>query len=132
MVGSRSTNHHGGIFVLSFVCMLISVALRGAWNILATIAEGRTGTPRFVHVMNYLLCASVVALFMYFKWPWVAVVVSWINAVMVVRGIFPWESHNLIGALQQFKLDVLFFIAAHAGVASYLFNRRKNDGAGGT
>jgi hypothetical protein len=110
-------------FTVCFFLMALPAVILFFWILFAHMA---TGVPvaRDVVLREGLFVGMVAALLAYFKWPWVAVAVSWVDMAMILRGIFTWEEKGLDNFLYQFSFDILFFAAAHVGLFSFLLLKR--------
>jgi hypothetical protein len=78
--------------------------------------------------LNFRLTAlllQVLALVLYFKLPSIAAFMGWINVLLAIAKVFPWERPGLSSFLYQFQFDLLFFVAAHAGTALHVVQRRR-------
>jgi hypothetical protein len=102
----------------SFVCfllLLMTVLALASWLCFAYLASG-SPIPALLSYRTAILLAMVVSLCTYFKWPLVAVAVGWLDLLMVLLGVFPWEEKSATSFFYQFMFDLTFFGAAHIGL----------------
>lgn len=107
-------------FIICFVFLLIPTLALAAWLPLAFMA----GASRVVYIRTELFVAMVAALIFYFKWPWVAVLVSWADMALIAFGLLPLEEKSLSWFLFQFMFDIAFFLAAHGGFVAHVVAHR--------
>jgi hypothetical protein len=119
----RRANFYKSIYSVCFFLLVGPVAAMFFWIMFALLASG-TPIPRIIVLRIALLVMMIAALLGYFKWPWVAALVGWADMVMVFTGMFAWEEPGLENLLYQFSLDLLFFAAAHVGLACFLLSKR--------
>ena len=84
-----------------------------------------SGTSR---VGTYIWLSMVVSILVYFRWPWAAVTVSWIEMIRALLSSKPWEINSPGGLIYQLGLDLLLLAAAHVGLVSSLRLRRHRTG----
>lgn len=115
------------VFVLCFFLLIIPFAILSMYLLLSTMALGWP-LPRIIIYLLCLFLAEIISLVSYFKWPWVAVVVSWLDLTMIVSGVVPWAEKSVHGFFHQFSFSLLFLGAAHIGFISHAFlNRTKKN-----
>jgi hypothetical protein len=109
--------------VLCFVIMVLLLVVLSAIMPFQFLASPWP-IPSFI-IARTLLCVAVfISIGVYFWSPWVAVIVSWIDIILVFRGVYPWEGHSRNVFLWQFGWDILFFIAAHVGLLAFVLLQR--------
>jgi hypothetical protein len=126
MLGTISRKFTRAEFIIFFVFALICIVMKGLWLPLAYLASG-VHAPHFIIIKTWLWFAAVVGLVTYFKWPWLLAIVTWVDMVMVMTGVFPWEEQGLQNLFYQFIFDLLLFAAANFGLISYIFSRRQRQ-----
>ena len=82
--------------------------------------------PGLIAYWSVLLIAEVASLFLYFKFPWIAAVIGWIDMAAILSGLVPWKDHTAHSFLQQFGFDLLFFIAAQMGFVTWTIGHHRN------
>lgn len=82
--------------------------------------------PGLVIYWCFLLIAQIASLFLYFRFPWIAAVIGWIDMAVILCGVVPWKGHTAHSFLQQFGFDLLFFIAAQMGFVTWKIGRHRN------
>jgi hypothetical protein len=84
--------------------------------------------PAAAILIYTVFLAQVLSLIVYLKLPWIAVIVAWIDVVLILSAIFPWHEHSLQSFIHQFGLDLTFFVTAHIGfIASHFQQSKKNQ-----
>jgi hypothetical protein len=115
------------IFVVCFALMLGTVCALGVWLLFAHLATAKP-TPSVIVFSTWMFIAGLLALAIYFWTPLVCVVVSWVDVVVIVAGIFPGQQHTLSGFIHQFCFNIVFFVAAHiAWIAHLVIKKRSPD-----
>jgi hypothetical protein len=113
-------------YLLSFALLLFSTLALCGWLLLASMGL-EWPIPKIVLYFACLFAAEIISLVLYFKRPWVAVLIGWIDMLMIVVGVVPRNSHSLLSFLHQFMFDVVFWVAANGGFAAYsALNRGKS------
>ena len=82
--------------------------------------------PGLTAYWGFLLIAEVVSLFLYFRFPWIAAAIGWVDMVAILCGVVPWKDHTAHSFLQQFGFDLLFFVAAQMGFVTWKIDRCRN------
>jgi hypothetical protein len=108
------------IFRLCFALLFIPVLALCFWLPLIYMAVG-SAIPSILLYWVVLLGVEIVSLALYFRWPWIAVLVGWIDIAVILSGIIPWRSHAVYSFIQQFGFDLLFLGIAHVGPVASLF-----------
>jgi hypothetical protein len=120
--GPRTTALKYG-YGVCFVLLLIPDLLLLAWILFASLASG---APRVIHLRTELLIGMSIATITYFRWPGIAVVVSWSAMLMILSGVLPWDEKGVGNFFFQFGFDFLFFSAANCSfVLSIALKRSK-------
>jgi len=112
------------MYIFAFVMLLIPVIALIGWLSIAMIASG-TPRPRMVTLRLDILVGMIVAVFLYFKWPWVAPIVGWVTMGMVIAHVLPWEESGVENFFYQFGFDLLFFIGANIGFIATIVGRQR-------
>ena len=112
-------------FIACFI-LLVFVAL--ALLLWISFSQFAAGTSTDLTFRKLLFAGMAIALVAYFKWPWLAAVVGWIDICMVLSGAFPWEEPGLMNFFTQFSFDIVFFVASQTGFAVYLVLKRSSAG----
>ena len=113
------------LFRLSFVLLLIPVIALCIWLPIICMAIG-SAFPGLTAYWGFLLIAEVVSLFLYFRFPWIAAAIGWVDMVAILCGVVPWKDHTAHSFLQQFGFDLLFFVAAQMGFVTWKIDRCRN------
>lgn len=106
----------------SFVILAAIWSLYGVTLAFLYLASGtsRAGT--------YIWFGMFVSLVVYFRWPWVVVVVGWAEMLRAFCNSNSWELHSISGLIYWLGLDILLLIAAHAGLVSSILLKRYRAG----
>jgi len=112
------------MYIFAFVMLLIPVIALIGWLSIAMIASG-TPRPRMVTLRLDILVGMIVAVLLYFKWPWVATIVGWVTMGMVIVHVLPWEESGVENFFYQFGFDLLFFIGANIGFIATIVGRQR-------
>jgi hypothetical protein len=91
---------------------------------MAEMAMG-PGAPFWITLRTWQILLLLVSLIVYFRWPWILMIVSEVAVLLILRGVFPWDERGGSFVLYQFSLDIALFFAAHIGVAAFYVKRRK-------
>jgi hypothetical protein len=108
----------GSLAILAATGMVLAILLEGAWLLAARIAFG-TWHAWIVEIRSCIWLAFFVALCCYRRFPWVAVTVSWIDWLLILRGTVPWNAGSNSSFSRQFMSDIIFIVAAHVGLAAH-------------
>jgi hypothetical protein len=110
----------------SFAAMASIVLLRVGGGILGRIIGGPR-TPLFILGETGIFLLGGVMLTCFYRWSIGVVLVSWIDAVLILGRIFPWAENGLAGFFSQFTTDLIFFAAAHLALISAHMMRRLHE-----
>jgi hypothetical protein len=81
--------------------------------------------PGLIGYWGFLLIAEIASVFLYFRFPWIAAAIGWIDMAAILCGVVPWKAHTAHSFLQQFGFDSLFFIAAQMGFVTWKIGRHR-------
>ena len=110
------------LFRVCFILLWVPIIALCIWLPIIYMAIG-SAFPGLIGYWSLLLIAEIVSLALYFKSPWVAAVIGWIDMTVILCGLIPWKGHNAHSFLQQFWFDLLFFIAAQIGFLTWKAGR---------
>lgn len=114
--------------ILCFALLVVSFLATCGWLLLASFDLGWP-IPRIILYMACLFLAQIASLIFYFKRPWVAALTGWVDVLVILIGVVPRNSASLNSFFHQFMFDLVFWVAANGGMASYFaLNRGKNSG----
>ena len=82
------------VYLVSFIALLLPIVALVAWLSIAALASG-SHPPRVVTLRLGLLAGMILSALLYFKWPWIAVIVSWTIMTMIISHILPWDESGL-------------------------------------
>jgi hypothetical protein len=104
----------------------MSVACLGKafWLLWGTLALDNGPIPWVYRVNLYLFLAFLISAALFWKWPWIAVVIGWADFIAISLRINPWELGSPKAALNRFTFDLIFFIAANVGFIAAISLRR--------
>jgi hypothetical protein len=71
------------VFRLCFALLFVPVLALCIWLPIIYMAIG-SAIPSVIAFWLILLCAELAALILYFRWPWIAVIVSWVSLLMIL------------------------------------------------
>jgi hypothetical protein len=106
------------VFNICLALIFVSVVAETLWVVVASSVAGLSHN-RLVLLRTGHLVALIVSACLFFRWPWVAVTVSWLTLILILTGVFSWDTRGFQYVIYQFSIDILFFAAANVGVASY-------------
>ena len=110
------------IFRLCFILLFVPVVALCIWLPIISMAIG-SAIPWTIIFWLILLCAEIASLVVYFRWPWIAALVSWLDMAMILSGLIPWKEHSLHSFLHQFGFDLMFFGLANLGFIASRFRK---------
>jgi hypothetical protein len=99
--------------------LLAAVLLETVWLMFAHLAFGAWGI-QIVEVRTMIWLAFILGMFCYIRWPWIAVLISWLDLYLIVSGVVPWNMQTKHIFAHQFMSDWIFFISSHVGFVAAL------------
>jgi hypothetical protein len=108
------------IFSLCFALLFVPVLALCIWLPIMFMAIG-SAIPWTMGFWLILLAGEIASLALYFKWPWIAVFVSWVDMAMILSGLIPWKEHSAHSFVHQFGFDLMFFGLANIGFIASRF-----------
>lgn len=115
------------VFKLCFIVLFFQWLAFAEWVIASSITY-RSPIAHLEPYFMFLLGAQVVALVLYFRKPWVAVIVAWLSVAVILARAIPWGTPEWASALRQFRFEIVFLVLAHAGYAVFLrMNRAERE-----
>ena len=118
-----SANVLKAVFNLCFLALFLQVLAFAEW-IFATSLSWRSPIAHLVPYFAVLLGAQVVALMLYLRRPWVAVVVAWLGVVMILTRAVPWDSPAWSSELRRYEFELVFLVVAHLGFGAFVLMKR--------
>ena len=112
------------IYMFAFVMLLLPIIALIGWVSIAMLASG-TPRPRVVTLRLDILLGMIVSALLYFKWPWVAVIVGWVTMGMIIAHVLPWDERGVENFFYQFGFDLLFFISSNIGFVASIAGRQR-------
>ena len=91
---------------------------------MAAIAVSGLPALTGVSLRLFMLLLQLLALALYFKYPYIAALVGWTNVIFALTKVFPWSEPGVSNFFYQFSFDLLFFVAANAGAALGTIQRK--------
>lgn len=110
------------IFWLCFALLLYPVLMLLGLTLFGYFALGGTWPVPYFAV---LACAEIASLILYFGWPWIAVLISWVDLLMILSGAIPWREHSSRAFVEQFRYNLMYFGLAHIGFLAWRFGGLK-------
>lgn len=111
------------VYLLAIAMMIVPIVALISWLSMALLASG-TDLPNVDMVRMFGLSGMLISFLLYFRWPWIAVIVSWIIIGMIIGHIFPWSENGLDSFLYQFCFELLFLFGANAGFLAFIMGSR--------
>jgi hypothetical protein len=105
--------------------MFIPVIALCIWLPIIYMAIG-SAYPGLIAYWIILLFAEILSLGLYFKWPWISIVVSWGDMTGILLGVIPWKGHSVHAFMEQFGFDLMYFALAHIGFIAWKVSRAAN------
>lgn len=118
-----SENFFKAIFQLCFFVLFFQTLAFAEWIFISTITF-HSPIARLVPYFAGLLVMEILGLVLYFRLPWVMVIVSWIGAALIVTRAVPWKSPQWRSSLHQFQFELFLLFFAHLGFAAYALKNR--------
>ena len=115
------------IFILCFVLLVISCLPSALWMLLSIMSWGWPLPLPTILIIGIFL-VQIISLVVYFRWPWIAVAVSWVDMLMILSGAIPWRGHSAHSFVHQFGFDLMFFGVAHVGFIASRLQRSTQAG----
>jgi hypothetical protein len=116
-----------------FICMCgmaYATYKEGFWLLLASVSLDGGPMPRADLVGTWTVVGFLISTCLYWKWPWIAVVIAWANMGVILLGVVPWVAHSWATFFHQFVYDHIFFVAANLGLLAGLLPKRSSENAG--
>ena len=116
-------NVYKAVFQLCFFALFFEALAFAEWIFISTItwqSPMRPLTPYFTG----LLVVEIIALVLYFRLPWIMVMVSWIGAGLILIRAIPWKTPQWRSSLHNFEFEIFLLVFAHAGYAAYVLKNR--------
>lgn len=111
------------VFNLCFIAMFFQVLAFAEW-VFASSMTLNSPIAHLVHFFVFLLGAQVIALLLYFRMPWVSVLVAWLTVLVVLARAVPWGTPAWRPVLLEFRFELVFLVLAHAGLAAFVMKNR--------
>ena len=109
---------------VAILAMILAIAGKGFWLAMGLLALGPGPLPR-IYALNLILFGSfILSMVLLWKWPWVGLVIAWLNLFSILTGFSPWADHSAAAFLREFMFDHTFFIAANLGFVAVIMLRR--------
>lgn len=116
-------NMYNAGFQLCFFVLFFQTLAFAEWIFISAI----TWESPIAHLVPYfvgLLVMEIIGLVLYFRKPWVMVIVSWTGAGLILFRAIPWKSPQWHSSLHNFQFEIFLLIFAHAGYAAYVLKNR--------
>lgn len=111
------------VFNLCFIALFFQVLAFGEWIFAASITLN-SPIAHVLHFFVFLLGAQVIAVLLFFRMPWVAVVVAWLTVLVILARAVPWGTPAWRPVLFEFRFELVFLVLAHAGLAVFVMKNR--------
>ena len=105
-------------FGLCFTVLLICTLALGSWLLFAFAFA----YPPSARILCFFL--EILALILYFRWPWFAALVGWLNIGLALTKVFPWTEPGFNNFIYQFSFDLIYCLAAQIAVFLNLARQR--------
>ena len=112
-----------GAFNLCFLALFLQALAFAEWSFASTL-DWRSPAANLTRYFAFLLALQVVALVLYFRFPWVGVVLGWIGVAIILARAIPWRTPQWATVLRQFRFELLFLVLAHLGLAAFKLAKR--------
>lgn len=111
------------VFNLCFVALFLQALAFAEW-VFASNLNWHSPIAHLIRYFAFLLAAQAVALVLYFRLPWVGVVLGWISVAVVLARAIPWSTPEWETVLRQFRFELLFLVLVHLGFAAFELGKR--------
>lgn len=111
------------LFNLCFIILFFQVLAFAEW----VFASSMSANSPVAHVMPYfafLLGAQAISLLLYFRYPWVAVLVAWLTVGIILARVVPWGAPAWRSVLLDFRFEIVYVVLAHAGFVAFIMKNR--------
>lgn len=130
MVGRSQVAPFRAFMVICITAMIVVLFEEGFWLLMGSMALGRGPIPH-AYLANLLFFISVlISACLFWKWPWVAMLVAWIDLGTILLHINPWNNGSSTTFFHEFMYDHIFFLAANLGFIAFVLMRRKGGALG--
>ena len=107
--------------VVSVLCFVVLLVVGCAYSVGLAFLRLSSRVP----ISGALIwVAMVISFSFYFRYPWIVAVVSWIDFVRALKETNTSELTSIGGIFFNLALNIVFLLAAHAGLISWILQRR--------
>ena len=111
------------ILVTSRLAMGIAILMQGLWLMFAHMTLGYWNSW-IVKIETVVFAAFAISLALSKRYPWLPVLVSWLDILMIITRTVPWNPNGAGSFGHQFMGDLIFLFSAHISLfAQYKLNR---------
>lgn len=110
-------------FTLCFVALFLQLLAFAEW-VFASNLSWHSPLAHLIPSFAILLAAQAVSLALYFRLPWMGVVLGWLSVAFILVRAVPWSTPAWKTVLPQFRLELIFLVLIHVGFALSVFARR--------
>jgi hypothetical protein len=109
---------------ISTFAMILAIVGKGFWLAMGLLALGSGPLPH-IYAINLILCGSfLLSLALLWRWPFVGMVVAWLDLCSILTGFSPWADRSATTFYHEFMWDHIFFIGANLGFIAVIYLRR--------
>jgi hypothetical protein len=118
-----SENVYNAVFQLCFFVLFFETLAFAEWIFISTITW-QSPIRGLVPYFAGLLVVEIIALVLYFRMPWVMLIVAWTGVVLILMRGIPWNTPQWSSSLRRFQFEIFLLVFAHAGYAAYVLRNR--------
>jgi hypothetical protein len=111
------------VFNLCFIALFFQMLAFAEWVFASSLAFN-SPIAHLVPYFMFLLAAQLVSLLLFFRLPWVAVIVAWLSVLVILFRAIPWRTPAWRSVLLEFRFELVFLVLAHAGFALFVMKNR--------
>lgn len=111
------------VFNLCFIVLFFQLLAFAEW----VFASSMTYNSLISHLVPYfafLLGAQIIALVLFFRLPWVSVIVAWLSVLVILVRAVPWGTPAWRSVLIEFRFELVFLVLTHAGLVAFVMKNR--------
>lgn len=93
------------IMVLCIAAMLVVLFKEGFWLLMGSMALDHGPIPHAYLVNSILFIVFLISTCLFWKWPWIAVLIAWLDLAAILLHANPWNDNSSATFFHQFIYD---------------------------
>jgi hypothetical protein len=91
--------------VLCIAAMLVVLFKEGFWLLMGSMALDHGPIPHAYLVNSILFIVFLISTCLFWKWPWIAVLIAWLDLAAILLHANPWNDNSSATFFHQFIYD---------------------------